>query len=94
MGENCDTVYQSFILHMNPDNFNHNGGNYFTHNSTFNDWHNGCGYKTDTTTLNEVIISKLDIENRTLSARFDFQLISADCLDTLKITEGRFDVAY
>ena len=61
----------------------------------FND-KNLCDYSsTDTNTKmsGSCTITKLDKPNRIFAGTFDFVLIKAGC-DTIKITEGRFDMKY
>ena len=53
-----------------------------------------CGYRYRVDTLNPYIINitKLDTINNIASGTFEFTAISDECQDTLRITEGRFDV--
>ncbi len=54
---------------------------------------NGCGeYHLDTLSPHILIITKLDTINNIASGTFEFTVISDECQDTLRITEGRFDV--
>ncbi len=87
----CDTVRQRFTLHIIDAK---EGVTQFTYNSSLIDWDLGISYKLDTLSFNEVNITKLDTVKSILSGTFKFQLISSDFQDTLKITDGRFDVYY
>ncbi len=51
-------------------------------------------YSLDTLHDNNLTITNLDTVNNICSAEFSFQLIRASYSDTLKVTEGRFDVKY
>ncbi len=53
----------------------------------------GCGrYYLDTLSPHTLIVTKLDIVNNIASGTFEFTAINDGCQDTLRITEGRFDV--
>jgi hypothetical protein len=53
----------------------------------------GCGeYYLDTLSLHTLIITKLDTINNIASGTFEFTAINDECQDTVKITQGRFDV--
>jgi hypothetical protein len=56
-----------------------------------------CSYFTDTTQVGVVKILKFDIPNKIISGTFEMTLYKSwnntDC-DTIKITEGRFDVKF
>jgi hypothetical protein len=53
----------------------------------------GCGdYYLDTLSSHILFITKLDSINYIASGTFEFTAINDDCNDTLRITEGRFDV--
>ena len=53
----------------------------------------GCGdYRLDTLSLQILTITKLDTINNIASGTFQFTAIHDECQDTLRITEGRFDV--
>ena len=51
-------------------------------------------YELDTLNNNHFNITKLDLENNICSGKFNLRLISNQNIDTLDITEGRFDVKY
>ena len=53
----------------------------------------GCGeYYLDTLSPHILYITKLDTINYIASGTFELTVINDDCKDTIKITEGRFDV--
>ncbi len=52
----------------------------------------GYSYRVDTLSPHIINITKLDIENNIASGTFEFTAISDECQDTVRITEGRFDV--
>jgi len=52
----------------------------------------GCSYDVDTLSPYTMNITKLDKINNIASGTFEFTAISDDCQDTVRITEGRFDV--
>jgi hypothetical protein len=53
----------------------------------------GCGeYYLDTLSPRILIITRLDSVKFIASGTFEFTVINDDCEDTLRITEGRFDV--
>ncbi len=51
-----------------------------------------CSYDVDTLSPYVMNITKLDIVNNIASGTFEFTAISKECHDTVRITEGRFDV--
>lgn len=53
----------------------------------------GEHYKMDDSALNELIIRKIDQEQRFISGTFSFRAISPQ-QDTIKVTNGRFDLRY
>ena len=56
----------------------------------------GCGfYRLDSLYQKILKINHLDIPNKSISSEFEFTLIGQGlCLDTLVVTEGRFDAKY
>lgn len=90
--EGCDTVNHSFNLQM----LNVEKGNitHFAFNGTFRDWRIGRRYNVDSLSTNTVTITEVNTENRILSGTFEVQFISNDGMDTLKVTDGRFDAPY
>lgn len=44
--------------------------------------------------MGKLVITKLDKANQIISGTFDVQLYKSDCGDTLKITNGRFDMKF
>ena len=52
---------------------------------------NKCDYETDSLSKGRLIITYFDSAKRIVSGRFRFKLIKKKC-DTLKITNGRFDI--
>ena len=52
----------------------------------------GCSYDIDTLHPYIMDISRLDSFNKIASGTFEFIAISKECQDTVRITEGRFDV--
>ena len=54
---------------------------------------NNCGeYYLDTLSQRILTITRLDSTNKIASGTFEFTVINEECNDTLRITEGRFDV--
>ncbi len=55
----------------------------------------GCyRYKLDTLSQFQSEIIEFDIDNQIASGTFSANIIGEDCLDTIKITDGRFDVQF
>ncbi len=61
-------------------------------NGIFIDFEDCGNYRVDTLSPHVVNITKLDTINFIASGTFYFTAINDDCLDTIRITEGRFDV--
>lgn len=70
------------------------GENIISENGKLLDWENECRYKIDSNHLHFVEIIHFDKEKKIVSGKFNFTLISKDCLDTLTISDGRFDTTY
>jgi hypothetical protein len=56
----------------------------------------GCSYITSSLTYfkGKTIITKFDLQNRIAAGTFEFRLKSKNCLDTLIVTQGRFDMKF
>lgn len=89
---NCDTTRQNFILQM--VNIGEGLTAQFSSDSEFTDRHLGIRYNVDTLSANDIIITRIDTQNKILSGIFEIQLISDDGLDTVIVTDGRFDAMY
>ncbi len=50
------------------------------------------GYYIDSTKNYYVDITRLDLENRIVSGTFEYTVVNEELADTIKITEGRFDL--
>jgi hypothetical protein len=50
-----------------------------------------CWYESESTLSGELILTKVDINNRIVSGEFEFTTVNDEC-DTVKITDGRFDL--
>jgi len=89
---NCDTISQSFSLLV----FDVIQGDTtrIISTSRYNDFIKGCTYQINNEATNKVIITKVDTEENFISGIFNFEMTSLDCLDTLRITDGRFDIKY
>ncbi|OBX26570.1 hypothetical protein LX77_00850 [Gelidibacter algens] len=59
----------------------------------YNDEEN-CFYFTNQSHTGFLKITKLDKINFIVSGSFEFQSVSEDCTDSIKITDGRFDLKY
>ena len=78
-----------------------NTGNYgiggdFKYSVGWNSYIPGCGVGNldpNVTALGGGTISKLDIPNRIISGTFSFKAVKPNC-DTIRITEGRFDIKF
>ena len=51
-----------------------------------------CDYRIDNLIDGWIEISKYDINKSIVSATFEFTAYNSNCADTLKVTEGRFDI--
>jgi hypothetical protein len=56
----------------------------------------GCQYSTYYSNKNYVIINRLDSIKNIISGRFEFIAVNDSCgeLDTMRVTDGRFDIKY
>jgi len=82
-------VYQIFILNVWNPVLGENSLSYS--NRIYQDL-KGCGeYHLDTTTAHSMFITRLDLANYIASGTFSFTAINANCPDTIRVTEGRFD---
>ena len=61
-------------------------------NGIYWDYENCQRYYLDTLSPHILFITKLDTINNIASGTFEFTVINEDCSDTLRISEGRFDV--
>ena len=69
----------------------------FKRDRVFIDWDSGCQYDLDTLEESYIKVNHIDYERKTYSGEFAFTLYLENdgCPDdTLRITEGRFDVEY
>jgi hypothetical protein len=83
------TIYLDSLSRVGQYNF------YFSHNraAIFSDW-NKCSYPNDSTVIYKeggINVTKLDLQGAILSGTFKFTLAKSNC-DTIKVTEGRFDI--
>jgi hypothetical protein len=51
-----------------------------------------CTYEDYNVLQGEIIISRFDLEKRIVSGTFDFTTYNPACGDTIKVTDGRFDI--
>lgn len=90
---------QSFAIAL--DSFQIAGDFYLSENSNlkvvFIDRIKSCtidAFDTSVYRDGKLIITKLDRQNQIISGTFDFTLYSSSCGDTIKITNGRFDMKF
>ena len=59
----------------------------------FNDRSTGCSYYRESNVFREgsLTITRFDLENQVISGTFEFTLAKPGC-DTIRVTEGRFDM--
>ncbi len=57
----------------------------------YNDLNKNCSYRTDTINNGKLTITHFDSAKRIVSGRFHFTVAKKGC-DTIKVTEGRFDI--
>ena len=50
------------------------------------------GYKIDTTKPRQIQITRFDLDNTIISGEFEFTCVNNALQDTIKVTEGRFDL--
>jgi len=50
------------------------------------------GYKLDTTKSRQIQITRFDLDNTIISGEFEFTCVNDALQDTIKVTEGRFDL--
>jgi hypothetical protein len=62
--------------------------------ASFIDEISGCRYQSYSPLSGYLKINYLDLRNFIISGQFEFDAVSTDCLDTIRITEGRFDMLY
>ncbi len=68
---------------------------FFRRSSNLADYNDNCdAFYLDTLIAQQLTITRLDIENKIISGLFGLTIISDDCSDTIRITEGRFDLPY
>jgi len=53
-----------------------------------------CDYKTFDPQSGELTISLLDFNKFIIAGSFEFEAVSVDCQDTVRVTEGRFDLNF
>lgn len=53
-----------------------------------------CGYETYSPNSGSIHILLIDQSQFLVSGTFDFEAVSSDCQDTVRITDGRFDLQY
>jgi hypothetical protein len=54
----------------------------------------GCTYQSFSPFSGFLKLNYVDSTNLIISGQFEFEAVSTDCLDTIRITEGRFDMQY
>ena len=90
--EECDTISQSFTFGALNVSL---GENEISYNGKFLDFiPGGCTYKIDTTKSHILNLLEIDTVNEIVSGTFEFSMISEDFLDTINVTDGRFDTKY
>jgi hypothetical protein len=60
----------------------------------FIDGISGCTYQSYSPTSGFLKVNYLNLTNFIISGQFEFDAVSTNCLDTIRITEGRFDMQY
>ena len=61
----------------------------------FNDYNLSCSYLPDTSKGRVIVFTKLDKDKRILKGTFEFiALNTGNCKDTLKFTDGKFELNY
>ncbi len=85
-------INQTLFLHCSVIRID---SSFFRKNCKLRDYNDHCDeFEMDTLSSYNLIINRLDTENKIISGLFNFTVIAADCNDTLQITDGRFDVKY
>jgi len=65
-----------------------------THKGKYDNQIGNCIYETSSIFQGYIYISKLDSLDYLLAGTFEFDAYSKDCQDTVRITDGRFDMQY
>lgn len=63
------------------------------HKASFLDFETRCFYREDTYFKGTLTVTKLDTQRNIISGLFELTFAQPDC-DTIRVTEGRFDVKY
>ena len=85
-----ENIYQVFILDIFYPKVGENSIVFDTR--VFTDFGNCGDYHLDTLSTHTMTITKLDNIDFIVSGTFEFTVVNHDCPDTLRITDGRFDV--
>jgi hypothetical protein len=79
-----DSLYQ-LGNHTDIIRYNHNLEIYNGINATSH-------YQIDTNYTHYINVTKFDLENRNIAGDFEFTVVSTDQSDTIRVTDGKFDV--
>lgn len=92
VGNGIDQGMSFEIRDLNLSTKKYDLGNPFEQFATFGDSRTNCSYVTEGNS-GFLSITKLDNTNRIISGEFNFKVFTDEC-DTVRITEGRFDLTY
>ena len=88
----CDSIDQRITIYINEPVL---GDNIIRYESNlFGDFNTNCVYHLDTSSSRIINLSSFDKVSKTTIGTFNFTTISDTCMDTVKITEGRFDITW